>query len=154
MSFLTFCACFASITFLGVDQTKIRSAIDYAKGSLGFHVPTPEELARREAEAKEEQQESAEWLKYLPEWTKDPSIRAHMTNVLLAMGMTKLFMPVKLGITAAIVPGVAKKLRGMGFNLGQKGGYRAAATEVKGRAQARVDDVAERVNEIRLKRGS
>ncbi|KAJ3035089.1 hypothetical protein HK097_004293, partial [Rhizophlyctis rosea] len=152
MSFLTFCACFASITFLGVDQTKIRAALDSIKQTLGFHVPTPTEIAAREAESQLEQKESAKWMQYLPEWTRDPAVRVHMTNFLLAMGMTKLFMPVKLGITAAVVPGLAKKLRGMGFNLGQKGGYRAAATEVKGRAQARVEDVTERVNEIRMKR--
>ncbi|KAJ3035100.1 hypothetical protein HDV00_004322 [Rhizophlyctis rosea] len=144
MSFLTFCACFASITFFGVDQARIQAALDYVKAALGFHVPTPEERQQKE---QEETKESAKWLQYLPEWTKDPAVRTVLTNVLLAMAMTKLFMPIKIAITAAIVPSVARKLRSMGFNLGQKGGYRAAASEVKERVEDRAQDIRARVAE-------
>ncbi|KAJ3292190.1 hypothetical protein HK104_005515 [Borealophlyctis nickersoniae] len=141
LSFITFCGCFISITVLGIDSAQIRAALDYVKAKLGFHVPTPEERAAEDSEDKEE---SRKWVTYLPEWAREPAVLTTSRNVLLAMAMTKLFMPIKLGITAAVTPAVAKKLRNLGFNLGQKGGYKAAAADARERVQAKVAERAAR----------
>ena len=55
------------------------------------------------------------------------------TQILLAMAMTKLFLPIKLGITAGITPILARKLRYYGFNLSAMGGYKDASNQVKQR---------------------
>lgn len=82
---------------------------------------------------------SNQWISMLPEWMRNPATRQVLTNVLLAMAMTKLFLPIKLGITAAITPMVARKLRDLGFQLGQKGGYKSAARKVKSEVKERTD---------------
>lgn len=53
------------------------------------------------------------------------------TQILLAMAMTKLFLPIKLGLTAGITPILARKLRYYGFNLSAKGGYKDASIQVR-----------------------
>ena len=60
-----------------------------------------------------------------PSWmTQHPLLAKYLTNALLAFAATKLFIPVKLGLTAYLTPIVGKKLRSMGYQLGQKGGWR------------------------------
>ncbi|KAJ3019709.1 hypothetical protein HKX48_001865 [Thoreauomyces humboldtii] len=136
LSFMTFCACLTSITVLGVDQAQISGWWKTIKTTLGFP-PAPGSGSESEASSMEPSDRDAAaaeakgWSAMLPEWTRNPSTRHMLTSVLLAMGMTKLFLPVKLAITMAITPMVAKRLRSFGFQLGQKGGYRDAATIVR-----------------------
>jgi hypothetical protein len=42
------------------------------------------------------------------------------TKLLVAMAFTKLFVPVKLGLTALLTPRLARKLRYMGWDIGGK----------------------------------
>jgi hypothetical protein len=65
-------------------------------------------------------------LKWLPPWALSMG-----TNFFLALAMTKLLIPVKVGLTAYLTPRVAKKLRGLGFQLGKKGGLRDAQEQIK-----------------------
>ena len=67
---------------------------------------------------------------FLPEWARNPAVMKFGTNVLLAMAMTKLFVPFKLALTAAVTPSVAKSLRSLGFTLGKPGGFRDAVNRI------------------------
>lgn len=52
----------------------------------------------------------------LPDFiTKNEFIAKYGTVFLIAMGVTKILSPLKLGITAAIVPSVARLLRKVGY---------------------------------------
>ncbi|KAJ3158860.1 hypothetical protein HDU86_002548 [Geranomyces michiganensis] len=139
LSFLTFCACLTSIVVLGIDEAQIKRWFAMVRSAVGF--PPASDDSKAIEIADDVNTEPTFWAKITPEWMRSPTTRHAITTVLLAMGMTKLFMPVKLGITAAITPFVAKKLRSFGFQLGQKGGYKTAAaqirTEVKERAGKR-----------------
>ncbi|KAJ3175975.1 hypothetical protein HDU87_005640 [Geranomyces variabilis] len=129
LSFLTFCACLTSIVVLGIDEAQIKRWFALVRSAVGF---PPAVDAKPVAEVAEDAtSEPTFWAKITPEWMRSPTTRHAITTVLLAMGMTKLFMPVKLGITVAITPFVAKKLRSFGFQLGQKGGYKTAATQIR-----------------------
>ncbi|KAI8897247.1 hypothetical protein BC833DRAFT_552863 [Globomyces pollinis-pini] len=103
-SFSTFCGCYYYITsqnFTGKDLTKLFNKVRTFFGlETEKHEPT-EPLHNR-----------YDWL---PAWTQDPTFVRISTNVLLAMGMTKLFAPIKIGLTALIVPGVSRKLKALGW---------------------------------------
>lgn len=117
LSFTVFCCCLASIQILDIDAQSLKSVFDRIKGAFGYESsPNPS---------------PSEPITWLPEWAKSPAVQSVGTKVLLAIGMTKLFVPLKVGMTAAITPMVAKKLRAMGFNLGQKGGLREASRRVR-----------------------
>jgi hypothetical protein len=66
----------------------------------------------------------------------DSSTASWTSQILIAMAMTKLFFPLKLGITAAITPMVARKLRYYGFNLSAKGGYKDASIQVRDKVKS------------------
>ncbi|KAL2917807.1 DUF1279 superfamily [Polyrhizophydium stewartii] len=135
MSFLVFCCCFASITFLGINETHIARVFAQLKRLVGLGTKPDGEApvsagGRDSAEeassaasssAEREQAERKSVLDWLPEWARNPTVVRIGTNALLAMAMTKLFVPIKVAITAAIVPSVAKRLRAMGFNIGTSG---------------------------------
>ena len=53
------------------------------------------------------------------------------TQILLAIALSKLFVPLKLGLAAGLTPILARKLRYYGFNLSAKGGYKDARDQVK-----------------------
>ncbi|KAI8821649.1 Sucrase/ferredoxin-like-domain-containing protein [Fimicolochytrium jonesii] len=148
LSFMTFCACLTSIMVLGIDQKQIKTAFRKIKEFLGFHPADPEpELRAADALNDETAKEPTWWERHMPEWLKNPATHAMLTNILLAMAMTKMFLPIKLGITAAIVPTVAKKLRSMGFNLGTKGGYKTAAQKVKEDVRAQAHKAKRRLDD-------
>jgi hypothetical protein len=75
-------------------------------------------------------------------WNPDPphhvdsSTASWTSQILIAMAMTKLFVPIKLGITAALTPILARKLRYYGFNLSAKGGYKDASMQVRDRLKS------------------
>ncbi|KAJ3017846.1 UNVERIFIED_CONTAM: hypothetical protein HDU68_011443 [Siphonaria sp. JEL0065] len=68
---------------------------------------------------------------FLPDSLKSEAVITLGTNVLLAMVMTKMFLPVKLTLVAFVTPVVAKRLRSMGFHFGQRGAYGNAARTVR-----------------------
>ncbi|KAJ3186621.1 hypothetical protein HDU85_007441 [Gaertneriomyces sp. JEL0708] len=137
ISFMTTCACFAAITLLGIDEKQIKSVFNTIKSFLGF--PPPPELAVTSPAGEEEPSDAGKsWTQWMPEWMRNPTTQKTLTNILLAMAMAKLFVPIKVPLAAYLTPGVARRLRSFGFDLGRKGGYKSAAnkvkTEVKGRA--------------------
>ncbi|KAI8918431.1 Sucrase/ferredoxin-like-domain-containing protein [Powellomyces hirtus] len=140
LSFMTFCLCLTCITVLNIDEAQIKAIFAYIKSMLGFTPadPAPPAVPTQAAPA---------WVAWMPEWMRSPQTRQILTSVLLAMGMTKLFLPIKLAITAAITPMVARKLRSFGFQLGQKGGYKNAAAQVKSEVKGRAHTVRERARE-------
>ncbi|KAJ3323180.1 hypothetical protein HDV06_002192 [Boothiomyces sp. JEL0866] len=106
LAFVTYWGCFLSITYLGVTQDDISAAFNKLRSFVGMK---PEEK-------KEEVKSDIKWL---PEWAKTPQFQTIATNLLLALLMTKLFSPIKIGITAALTPPIGKKLKAMGW-IGQK----------------------------------
>ncbi|TPX66625.1 hypothetical protein SpCBS45565_g04347 [Spizellomyces sp. 'palustris'] len=135
LSFLTFCACLTAITAFGIDEAQIKGWFDKFRSMVGFPPsPTP---TNPDTEPNTETNDKT----YLPTIFQNPTTRQTLTTILLAMAMTKLFLPIKLGITAAITPFVAKKLRNLGFELGTKGGYKSAAVRVKSEVRERTEMV-------------
>ncbi|KAJ3260596.1 hypothetical protein HK103_000206 [Boothiomyces macroporosus] len=106
LAFITYWGCFLSITYLGITQDDISAAFNKLRSIVGMK---PEE--------KKEKVESD--IKWLPEWAKTPKFQTVATNLLLALLMTKLFSPIKIGITAALTPPIGKRLKAMGW-IGQK----------------------------------
>ena len=105
VSFTTFCLCLSSITFFQLDINKIQDLLYKTKKMAGWHPDPPQQV--------------------------DNSAASWTSQILIAMAMTKLFVPIKLGITAALTPILARKLRYYGFNLSAKGGYKDASLQVR-----------------------
>ncbi|KAI9204539.1 uncharacterized protein BJ171DRAFT_504582 [Polychytrium aggregatum] len=128
-STILFISCFISINFLGVDAAMVQSIFDKIKSTLGLHVETPEE---RQLRVEKERDEEATGIKAIVSaWIKNPAILTLAGNVLLAMAMTKLFIPLKVPLVAFVTPIVARRLRAMGYHIGQKGGLADAAKTVR-----------------------
>ncbi|KAJ3191053.1 hypothetical protein HK101_008137 [Irineochytrium annulatum] len=145
LSTTTFIICFSSITFLGVNEHTIMAVLDRAKAILGFKTKLPTEAETEAADASDRKEEKSFLLRYLPEPLQKPWLITVLTNVLLAMAMTKLFIPIKVGVVLGITPSIAKKLRSMGFDFGKRG-YREMAKDAKGRiADRAAERAAERV---------
>ncbi|KAI9099523.1 Sucrase/ferredoxin-like-domain-containing protein [Phlyctochytrium arcticum] len=142
-SFSTFLLCLGLISTYEIDAAKLSEVFTTLKSYLGIAAPSPSEV-EEEAEPKQ-----SELFNLLPERFRTPEVRAGATMVLLAMAMTKLFLPIKLGLTAAVTPLVAKRLRTMGFHLGTKGGYKDAAVRVKSEVKVRTDRVKERADRVK-----
>ncbi|KAI9088311.1 hypothetical protein DFS34DRAFT_561096, partial [Phlyctochytrium arcticum] len=100
LTFLTFCACFTSISAFDIDAKTIKGYLIQAKSWMGYPPSTDPDAVEQVVEPPKES-----WLDQLP------IARETLTHILLAMGMTKLFVPVKLGLTAGITPIVARRLR-------------------------------------------
>ncbi|KAI8812639.1 hypothetical protein BJ742DRAFT_666956, partial [Cladochytrium replicatum] len=116
MSSLTFLSLFAAITFLGIDEAKVKSAYSGLKARLGFHPLTNDEITEQEKEDAEEKAQREENVRGLKRWIADPTMVQVATNGLLAFALNKLFVPIKLALTAGFAPVVARRLRAMGFN--------------------------------------
>ncbi|KAI8910890.1 hypothetical protein EDD86DRAFT_203866 [Gorgonomyces haynaldii] len=101
MSFTFFCGCLGSIYFLGVTSEDVKGVFDKLWGFLGYEP----------SKSSDSDSWFSKLVEKLPEWAKTPQVMDATTNILLALGMTKLFVPVKLAITASIVPSVARFLR-------------------------------------------
>jgi hypothetical protein len=86
---------------MGITQDDLSKVFNRIRQSIGMQVQEPDPETKKE--------DSQLW-KMLPEWIKTPENSQRMTNVLLAMAMTKLFSPLKLAVTAMIVPPLGKKL--------------------------------------------
>ncbi|KAJ3328662.1 hypothetical protein HDU76_009529 [Blyttiomyces sp. JEL0837] len=122
---------------MGIDKDTIMGVINKAKSFIGLKTkPHHEEKAENQEELAEAKKDAAGVFKYVPEVFKSPSVLTFMTNVLLAMAMTKLFLPIKLTVVAFVTPTVAKRLRAMGFDFGKRG-YRDMAKDARGRYQER-----------------
>ncbi|KAJ3126584.1 hypothetical protein HK100_010178 [Physocladia obscura] len=142
-SSLTFIGCLSSIYFLGVDRTMIKEWLRRARCALGFSSSSNDDddkdpeisgsvsngAAATNGELEKKTKPSL--FNALPEVLKTEAVMTLGTNVLLAMVMTKMFLPIKLTLVAFVTPVVAKRLRTMGFKFAQKGGYRDAAREVR-----------------------
>ncbi|KAK5665667.1 hypothetical protein BDV3_006722 [Batrachochytrium dendrobatidis] len=113
LSFTVFCGCLTSITFLGIDETHIATAFNYVKSLVGIQPDSSIPLSDTDPAESKKMFESMTWL---PEWARSPDMIRIVTNVLLAMAMTKLFTPFKIAITAATVPSIAKRIRSMNFS--------------------------------------
>jgi hypothetical protein len=109
LSFVTFSSCLAAIQVLGIDQKDVYKVVNYLKKSIGVHPSTPAQ------ETKLDPKEPKKVVSYLPEWFNNPTVIKVTTVILLASAMTKLFTPIKIAITVAILPTVAKTLRRMGY---------------------------------------
>ncbi|CAH1761959.1 12713_t:CDS:2 [Entrophospora sp. SA101] len=48
-----------------------------------------------------------------------PKIPSWTSTLVIAYGVHKLLLPLRLGLTVAITPSVVKKLRNMGWNIGK-----------------------------------
>ena len=106
LAFPTFLGCLYSITYLGVTQKDIKKIFEKVKTTMGIP-PSP-------AASQSTSTESHDW-DWLPEWAQSESTINFLSNVLLAMGMTKIFAPIKIGLTAIIVPSLGRRLKAMGI---------------------------------------
>ncbi|KAJ3275319.1 hypothetical protein HDV01_000611 [Terramyces sp. JEL0728] len=106
LAFVVYWGCFFSITYLGITQDDISAAFNKLSSIVGMKL-----------EEKTEKTETD--IKWLPEWAKTPQFQTIATNLLLALVMTKLFSPIKIGITAALTPPIGRKLKAMGW-IGKK----------------------------------
>ncbi|KAJ3213454.1 hypothetical protein HDU67_002878 [Dinochytrium kinnereticum] len=131
LSFTVFLICFSSITFLGVNQQTIQSLFTYIKTLLGYPASPPSK-----SDSTEEEEDRKSITRFLPSFLQSPWVITVGTNVLLAMAMTKLFLPFKLGVVVAVTPTVAKRLRALGFDFG-KMRYKDMAQDAKGRLKER-----------------
>ncbi|KAJ3290593.1 hypothetical protein HDU79_003121 [Rhizoclosmatium sp. JEL0117] len=132
-SSITFMCCLSSIYFLGVDRKMIMEWVHRAKEMIGLE---SKDAAAKQKVGEHDSEDASEggkksFFDFLPESLKSEAVITLGTNVLLAMVMTKLFLPVKLTLVAFVTPTVARRLRTMGFNFGQKGGYGDAARTVR-----------------------
>ncbi|KAJ3070217.1 hypothetical protein HDU98_006735 [Podochytrium sp. JEL0797] len=127
-STLTFVSCLTSIYVLGVDRKTIMHWIHRAKEALGFK--TNEKDEEEEEKAMEDAPKKS-LFDFLPAGLKSEAVLTFGTNMLLAMVMTKMFLPVKLTLVGLLTPTVAKRLRSMGFDFSQKGAFGNAANTVR-----------------------
>ena len=99
ISFSFFFCTFTTITLLGVDAKTIQNALHSIKTSLGIQTsPSPSES----------EGDSKSSLFQLPEWLENPTLIHLGTNILLSLGIAKLFLPIKLGLTMYLTPKVAR----------------------------------------------
>lgn len=92
---------------MGVTQKDVKNVFEKIKTSLGFP-PSPPSPVVPVADA----DHNWDWL---PEFARSEGFINFLSNALLAMGMTKIFAPIKLGLTAIIVPPLGRKLKAMGI---------------------------------------
>ncbi len=108
LSFSTFCGCLYSVTYMGITQEDISKVWNRLRGAIG--------LETNSSQPKDDGESTISTLwKKMPAWAQTPENSQRVTNVLLAMGMTKLFSPLKLAITAMIVPPLGKRLVAKGL---------------------------------------
>ncbi|KAJ1343717.1 hypothetical protein BSLG_001698 [Batrachochytrium salamandrivorans] len=130
LSFTIFCCCLASISFLGIDESHIAAAFAYLKGWVGYTQEADAAQTKVVSPAADKDQAISTAISWLPEWAQSPAAIRIGSNILLAMAMTKLFMLLKIAITAAIVPAVSKRARSMGFTLTERW-HRKCCADVK-----------------------
>ncbi|KAJ3204520.1 hypothetical protein HDU82_005782 [Entophlyctis luteolus] len=137
-SSITFVSCLASIYAFGVDRATVKRWLDGVKRAVGFK-PSEEVKADEVPESGDNGSKSNNrLLDALPAVLKTDAVVTLATNVVLAMVMTKMFLPIKLTLVAFVTPVVARRLRVMGFNFGQRGAYREAARDVRDMYKDRV----------------
>lgn len=105
----TFCGCLYAITYMGVTQKDISQAFNKIKSFFGIPVTSPPPPNQTIPPA------DVHFYHWLPDWMKTEQAQNLMTNALLAMGMTKLFSPIKFGLTALIVPPLGRRLKMAGW---------------------------------------
>ncbi|KAJ3093878.1 hypothetical protein HDU97_008888 [Phlyctochytrium planicorne] len=130
LGFTIFLICFTSITILGIDAQTITSAFSRIKSFLGFPLATSTDEIQ-------EEEDGETFSSHLPGFMRNPWLMTILSNALLAMAMTKLFGPIKLGVVLAVTPAVAKRLRAMGFDLGRTK-YKDVAKDARDRIKERV----------------
>lgn len=104
LSFSVFCGCMYSITYMGIRQQDVNNLFNKVKETLGWEIKN-EMVEERESTL----------LKILPASMRTTETVDFLTRVLLAMGMTKLFLPIKLPLVAFITPLLARRLTRMGY---------------------------------------
>jgi hypothetical protein len=112
LAFPTFCGCLYAITYMGVTKDEIQAVFDKIKTALGIPLS-----AKEEVKPGVDSNHSWDWL---PAWAKTEQATTIATNILLAMGMTKLFAPIKFGLVGMIVPPLGRFLKSRGWILGNK----------------------------------
>jgi hypothetical protein len=105
LTFTTFCCCYLSIVYLGVDVHALLHKFHNLRHSAGLGAITDAEQTTMN-QVKDEKGKERNFFSWQT-W-------------LLALAMTKVFVPVKLGLTAAFTPTVAKILRQRGWAVGTK----------------------------------
>jgi hypothetical protein len=108
LAFPTFCGCLYAVTYMGITEEDIKKAFDTIKTTIGLDTKSSEEEPSKPTKSILE----SEWI---PDWAKTKQFQQFATNCLLAMAMTKLFSPIKFGLTAMIVPSLGKRLKQMGW---------------------------------------
>ncbi|TPX47824.1 hypothetical protein SeLEV6574_g02429 [Synchytrium endobioticum] len=136
LAFIAFWTCFVSIRFFGIDEDKVQTVFDYIKKLLGMNVKSAQEKAAEALERAKEAQEREETKSGFRKFISSPAFTSFATTFLLAAAMTKLFLPLKLAITAFATPIVARRLRASGIDLGSS--YRHAAKSATDKVKARV----------------
>ena len=109
LAFPTFCGCLYAITYMGVTQKDVKKMFERIKNFFGFPPSSPPPAA---PSASPEKSHNWDWL---PEWARSEATIDFLSNCLLAMGMTKIFAPIKIGLTAFIVPPLGRRLKAMGI---------------------------------------
>jgi hypothetical protein len=122
LSFTIFCCCYASIALLGIDAQSLKGLLSTVKSHIpGLSSTDPKESNSTPTLPQENSGNN-----------KDDTIWMNLgANLVLAIAMTKLFVPLKVGLTAYLTPKVAKKLRSLGFNLRKPGGLREARDQIQ-----------------------
>lgn len=107
-----------------MGKEKIESYENTVKNTFGYGV-TPEELAAKQAErkAKEEAESASDTVSEVSEnrgiW-KTIYDQFSFSEFIIAYGIHKSLIFIRLPITAAITPGIVKVLRGWGFKIGSQ----------------------------------
>lgn len=108
LTFTVFVCCYLAIASFGVDVHDVLEKFHGLREVFGWN--TTDADREQATQAKQNQDDS--------EKVKPPFFS--WTNWLLALALTKVFVPVKLLLTTAITPTVARILRARGWEVGTK----------------------------------
>lgn len=110
LTFTVFVLCYVAVASLGVDVHWILEKFHELRANFGWN--RTESEREQSASVKKSQDDSAE--------AKTKPAFFSMANWLLALALTKVFVPVKLLATTAITPSIARILRARGWEVGTR----------------------------------
>jgi hypothetical protein len=108
ISFTLFCCTLTAVSLLDITADDTAHALERIRAFLGIS-----QSVKQQAE-NEGPGLIQRLVHKLPEWAQSEGTIKLLGNSLIALGITKLLIPVKLGITAAIVPKIVKTLKRSG----------------------------------------
>lgn len=107
-----------------VKPADIQALLNSVKSMIPFLTPPTASEVQQEQEDMEKEAASSQEKGTVMGWIRgrlensDPKVLQFFTNAVLALAVTKLFSPFKLGITILITPTVARRLKALGFKFG------------------------------------